>query len=109
MREPIVSREAEIEACERAFSFLVDLGFQGPRIKYCLPESFRGGFVLYYVRGTSELQVRYLECEVEVKLDGKRVFGVGEHGSFAGNMFSSANLLRCIDRIALDVRASSGL
>jgi hypothetical protein len=106
---PNLTREEEVQACRTAFSFLIEVGFEQPHVEYHAPDSFRGGFILRYVREASELQIRYLECEAEVSLDSRELFGPHRHGSFAGNIFSSENFLRCICRIALDVRAASGL
>jgi hypothetical protein len=49
--------------------------------------------------------VEYLEMELTVTRDGEELFGATRHGTFAGNMFSRENLLRCLDRVAAEVAA----
>ena len=67
-----------------------------------VPEDFRGGFVVAY---PGDVRVQYLDCEITISKNERELFGVANHGSFAGNMFSREHLPSSLKRIAEYVRA----
>lgn len=90
----------------QAFEFLIGKGYGPPVVELIWPDSFKGGFVLTYRAKALVVEVRYLDTEMVVERDGRDLFGMNQPGSFAGNMFSRQNLLRCIAQIADDVAAA---
>ena len=99
----MIPDETLIAATQQAFGFLPERGYEGMSVRLVSPESFRGGFTVTYTASDSRIVVSYLEMELTVSKDEEELFGASRRGSFAGNMFSRENLLKCLDRIAAQV------
>src|SRR5688500_4609012 len=93
-----------VRAASAAFAFLIERGY-ALSIEISSPACFKGGFILTYSLPGVKVRVQYLDMEIVVTRDEEEVFGFRRPGSFAGNMFSRENLLKCVDRIAAEVRS----
>ena len=82
-----------------AFSFLGE----PLATRVVVPQDFRGGFVIEY---PGDFRIQYLDCEFTVRRGEVELFGPGNHGGFAGNMFSRDNLPKYLSRIADELRAA---
>jgi hypothetical protein len=62
--------------------------------------SFRGGFELVLSYDGGRCEVVYSDMELEVRFNGREVFGTRVHAGFEGNMFSRDHLREYLPRIA---------
>jgi hypothetical protein len=68
---------------------------------------YRGGFRLVLANMTGSFEVLYSDMQLEVRLNGREVFGTKVHGGFEGNMFSREHLREYLPRIAASAAAAA--
>ncbi|EKB4876859.1 hypothetical protein ACV4V4_22070 [Pseudomonas aeruginosa] len=68
---------------------------------------YRGGFRLRLAGTTGSCEVLYSDMQLEVRFNGREVFGNNVHAGFEGNMFSREHLREYLPRIAASAAAGA--
>jgi len=96
-------------ATEGALKFIPASGRPLVSRNFVWPSSFRGGFVLIFGAGDSQIVVKYVEMEFSVSAVGREIFGSAHRPTFSGNMFSHEHLIEYLERLAQVVKSELAL
>jgi hypothetical protein len=88
------------KVAEREFISALGKQFQVSASETFGESHYRGGFQVTLADERSNCEVLYSDMQLEVRFNGKEVFGTQVHAGFEGNMFSREHLREYLPRIA---------